>query len=52
MASRRKFLKTSGILSALALTSLPKFGKAISVEEKSNTEGEVRKASCRPRDNH
>lgn len=43
MASRRKFLKASGILSALALTSLPKFGKAISLEEKSNTEGEIRK---------
>lgn len=43
MGSRRKFLKASGILSALALTSLPKFGKAIGLDEKPKSEGEVRK---------
>jgi N4-(beta-N-acetylglucosaminyl)-L-asparaginase len=43
MASRRKFLKVSGILSALALTSLPKFGKAISLEEKAERPEEIRK---------
>ena len=43
MASRRKFLKASGILSALALTSLPKFGKAISIEEKTSEPEQTRK---------
>lgn len=43
MASRRKFLKASGILSALALTNLPKFGKAISIEEKKQQAEEIRK---------
>jgi len=42
MASRRNFLKKSSILSALALTSLPKLGNALSLEKNLQT-GEARK---------
>lgn len=43
MGTRRSFIKKSGIFSALALTGLPKFGKAFSAEEKTISTGEVRK---------
>lgn len=43
MGTRRSFLKKSGILSVLALTGLPKLGKAFSREEKLISKGEIRK---------
>jgi isoaspartyl peptidase/L-asparaginase-like protein (Ntn-hydrolase superfamily) len=42
MSTRRSFLKRSGILSALALTGLPRFGKAINTEIE-NFAGEAKK---------
>ena len=43
MGTRRNFLKKSGILSALALTGLPKLGNALASDKKIISKGEIRK---------